>query len=92
MFSKKNFFNLVLQQMNNHSRSQMFIKIGVLKIFAIFTGKLPDLKAFNFIKKRLQHRCFPVNYAKSLTPVFLIEHLWWLLLKWTDSVDHPRDK
>ena len=43
------------------SRSKMFFKIGVLKNFAIFTGKhmckslfLIKLKACNFIKKRLQ--------------------------------------
>ena len=43
------------------SRSQMFFKIGVLKNFAIFTGKhvcnslfLIKLKACNFIEKRLQ--------------------------------------
>ena len=29
------------------------------------------LKAFNFIKKRLQHRCFPVNIAKFLKTAFL---------------------
>ena len=34
----------------------------------------------NFIKKRLWHKCLPVNFAKFLrTPIF-IEHLWWLLL------------
>ena len=47
----------------------------VLKKFAIFTGKhlfeslsnkVPGLQACNFIKKRLQHRCFPVNIAKRL--------------------------
>ena len=32
------------------------------------------LQACNFIKKRLQHRCFPVN-----SKLFL-EQLWWLLL------------
>ena len=38
------------------------------------------LKACNFIKKKLQHRCFPVNIAKFLrTPVFT-KHLRWLLL------------
>ena len=30
----------------------------------------------NFIKKRLQHRCFPVNIAKYLRS-FFIEHLQW---------------
>ena len=41
IFSKaKNFFfNLVLQQMNNHSHQRCFIEIGVLKHFAISTGK-----------------------------------------------------
>ena len=43
--------------------SQMFFKIGVLKNFAIFTRKV-----CNFIKNRLQHRCFPV--AKFLRTIF----------------------
>ena len=29
-------------------------------------------EACNFIKKRLQHRCFPVNIAKYLRTTFLI--------------------
>ena len=33
------------------------------------------VKASNFIKKRLRHRCFPVNLAQFL------ENLSWLLLK-----------
>ena len=33
-------------------------------------NKVADLQACNFIKKRLQHRCFPVKFTKSLkTPV-----------------------
>ena len=31
-------------------------------------------------KKRLWHRCFPVNFAKFLRTHFLTEHLRWLLL------------
>ena len=34
----------------------------------------------SFLKKRLWHRCFPVNFAKFLRTSFLIEHLRWLLL------------
>ena len=37
-------------------------------------------KARNFIKKRLQHRCFPVKFAKFLRKPSLTKHLWWLLL------------
>ena len=64
--------------MYRSSRSQMFFKIGVLKNFAVIRRKTPvfeslfnkiaGLKSCNFIKKRLQHRCFP----------FFIEHLWLL--------------
>ena len=32
-------------------------------------------------KKRLCHRCFPVNFAKFLRTPFFTEHLRWLLLK-----------
>ena len=33
-------------------------------------SSLVFIKAFNFIKKRLQHRCFPVKFAKFLkTPI-----------------------
>ena len=39
---------------------------------------LIKLKACNFIKKSLWHRCFPVNFAKFLRTPFLTEHLRWL--------------
>ena len=53
----------------------MFFKIGVLKKFAIFTGKrqcwsLFLIKLQAFMKKRRQHRCFPVNIANFLKAVF----------------------
>ena len=38
-------------------------------------NKVEGLKAYNFIKKRLQHRYFAVN-AKFLKTTFAIEHLW----------------
>ena len=47
---------------------------GVLKSFTKFTKRhlcqsMPQ--SCNFIKKRLQHRCFPVNFVKFLrTPFF----------------------
>ena len=56
----------------------MFFRIGVLKNFAIFTGKhFLIIKACNFVKKRLQHGCcFPVSIGKFLRLPFLTEHLW----------------
>ena len=59
------------------SCSEVCCKIGVLKNFAKLTGKRlcwsllkkhlrPE--GCNFNKKRLQHRCFSVNFAKFLRP------------------------
>ena len=45
------------------SHSQMFFKIGVLKKFAIFTGK--------HLCWRLQQWYFPVNIVKFLRTVFV---------------------
>ena len=44
-------------------------------------NKVEDLKTCNFIKKRLQHRCFPVKFCKFLRTFFFTEHLRWLLLE-----------
>ena len=43
-------------------------KIGVLKNLGIFTGK-----QYNFVKMRLQQRCFSVNTAKFSTTAFLLK-------------------
>ena len=66
----------------------MFFKIGFLKNFANFKGKelcwslfLIQLQAScNFIKKRLQHRCFLLKFAKFFMNTFFAEHLRQLLL------------
>ena len=62
---------------HSNSRSQMFCKVDALKIFAIFTGKHLGWRfiLINFIKKRHQQRCFPVNVAKCLSTAFYIEHI-----------------
>ena len=43
---------------------------SLLKNFAIFTRKHLCWSLLNFIKKRLQHKCFPVNIAKLLIRKF----------------------
>ena len=62
------------------SRSQMFFEIGVLKVCNIHRktpvleslfSKVASLEAYKFIKKRLQHRCFPVNIANFLRKFYL---------------------
>ena len=74
------------KKVDKSNHSQMFFKIGALKNFAIFTGKclcwslfLIKLQAYNFIKKRFQHRGFPMNIAKFLRK-FYIKHFRSLLL------------
>ena len=59
------------------SHRKCSVKYGLLKNFAKFTGKhlcwslFAGLKGWNFIKKRIQHKCFSVKIAKSLrTPIF----------------------
>ena len=62
------------------SRSQMFFKISVLKNFSMLAkntcvrvsfNKAGSLKVCNLLKKRFQHRCFPVNIPKFLRTAFL---------------------
>ena len=46
----------------------------------VFFNKVAELKSAPLLKKRLWHRCFPVNFVKYLRTPFLTGHLWWLLL------------
>ena len=47
---------------------------------AVVCLKVVGLQSYDFIKERLQRKCFPVNVTKFLRTSFFIEHLWWLLL------------
>ena len=42
-------------------------------------GSYP-VRFVTLLKRRLQYRCFPVNFAKFLTTFFFTEHLQWLFL------------
>ena len=46
------------------------------------TGLIPERSSHLqlYQKKRLRHKCFPVNFAKFLRIPFSIEYLWWPLL------------
>ena len=66
-------------------------KKGVLRNFAKFTGKHPcqsllfRLRPTTLLKKRLWHRCFPVNFAKFLRTPFLQNTSGRLLLNLTKA-------
>ena len=57
----------VLQNRFPQKYHNIHSKTPVLQSFFSNAG---GLKAYNFIKKRLQRRCFPVNIAKSLGTTF----------------------
>ena len=69
---------------------EVFYKKVVVRNFAKFTGKylcqslffnkVTGLSPATLLKKRLWHRCFPVNFEKFLRIAFFTEYLWWLLL------------
>ena len=79
-----------MKDLSRSSRLEVFCKKGVLENFAKYTGKhlrqglffnkAAGLRPATLLKKRLWHRCFPVNFAKFLRTPFFIEHLRWLLL------------
>ena len=75
-------FFIVLSIYSSSSHQRYSIKIGVLKNFVKFTGKhlcqslffnkLADLRPITLLKKRIWHRCFPVDFTKFLrTPIFI---------------------
>ena len=77
--------------MNYRSSHRMCsVRKGVLRNFPKITGKhlcqslffnkVAGLRPAPLLKKRLWHRCFPVNFEKFLRTPFYIEHLWWMLL------------
>ena len=83
----------------NGIMSRSSIKKAVLKNFAIFTekhlrwsfflNKNAGLQSWNFIKKRLKHRFFPVNIKKFLrAPVLenICEWLFELFPTWASNI------
>ena len=60
----------------------MFFKIGALQNFTNLGSNFSNVAGLiccNFIKKRIQRRCFPVKFAKFLITRFFPEHLQWLV-------------
>ena len=47
---------------------------------SLFFNKVTGLRPSTLLKKRLQRKCFPVNFAKFTRTTFLKEHLWGLFL------------
>ena len=76
-YSEKLFSRILPELLfSRSSRPDVLCKKGVITNFAKFSGKhLCQVslltKSFYFWKKRLWHRCFPVNFAKFVKTPFL---------------------
>ena len=75
---QKQSFTIVLQNTCSYKFPDIYKKISVLKSF--FLIQLEAWRFTTLIKRRPQHKCFPVNITKFLRIVFFMEHLWWLPL------------
>ena len=64
------------------SHQRCSVRKGVLRNFTKFTGKhlCQSLMPATLLKKRLRHRCFPVNFVKFLRTPFSKNTSWRLLL------------
>ena len=82
---------LILENRNpiRGSRPEVFLKMLFVRFFAKFTRKhqtrslilkLQAISLYNFIKKRLQYRCFPVDYTNFFIVSFSQNTSAWLLL------------
>ena len=49
--------------------------------YSLFFSTVSGLRSATLLKKRLLHRCFPVNFEKFFSKHFFIEHLRRLFLK-----------
>ena len=68
---KLNLWSLSLTK-DRSSRPEVFYKKGVLRNFTKLTGKqlCQSLRPATLSKKRLWHKCFPVNFVKFLNTFF----------------------
>ena len=80
------YVDVKVQSCRSSQRSR-FLKLGVIRNFAKFTGKhlcqclflnkVAGKRPATLLKKRFWYRCFLVNFANFLRTPFLTEHVWW---------------
>ena len=56
---------------------------GVLKNFALILKNVGSFKSGILIKKKLRHKCFPVNFSKNFKNTYLVENFWIVPSIWT---------
>ena len=88
---KKHIKSLILQKVSDvqfsqpKSRKDAEIIYSETKRDQAIDQCMNAYRSATLLKKRLWHRCFPVNFMKFRRTPFYIEHLWWLLLNAPDT-------
>ena len=68
------FVKKVFLEISENSQENTCVRVSFLVKLQTF------MRPATLLKKRLWHRCFPVNFAKFIKTRFLTEHRRWLLL------------
>ena len=101
--TKLNVHKTFFWHLGRSSHRRCSLRKGVLRKFAKFTrkhlcqssffNKVAGLRPATLLKKRLWHRCFPMNFAKiPFWNTFSRKHLRWLSLSRTSSYYVPSFK
>ena len=75
------------------SIKKLYLKIVKQLCWSLFLNKNADLQSWDFIKKRLQHSCFPVNIVKYLRTTVLKNIYEWLFKRfpiWANNKQHRK--
>ena len=90
----------VFKENYRSSHRRCFIRKGILKNFTKFTGKhlcqspffnkVAGLRSATLLKKRLWHKCFPVNFVTFLSTPFLQNIFGRIFLKLSKSINFTK--
>ena len=80
VFCKKDVLENFAKFTEKHLCQSLFINKVAGLCQSLFINKVAGLRPATLLKKRLWHRCFPVNFAKFLRTPFLQNTSWRLLL------------
>ena len=86
VFCKKDVLRSFAKLTGKHlCQSLFFNKVAGLDASKCFM-KAEAPRPATLLKKKLRYRYFLVNFAKFLRTPFFIEHLWWLLLPFSNAL------
>ena len=81
--------NTYVEEHPRTAASIYWLGIGITckKIFCYMRDSCYSVQVvYCLLKKRLWHKCFPVNLVKFLRTLFFTEHLWWLFFVFSPAL------